>query len=177
MQQTEPPAPRRLISTILHVVVRIEELLLAIMLTVMILLACYQIGLRWFTSGGLAWIDPLLRYMVLWSGLLGAVLATARDGHISLDVTSYLLSDRLKGWLTILTQGFSACVAFFLFRATLLFIRSEIEYGGTTLFNLPSWGWNIIFPIAFGLICFHFSVATLQAVSLVFSKPTEVTPQ
>lgn len=176
MQRTEPLTARRLIQTILYGVVRLEELLLAVMLTVMILLACYQIGLRWFTSGGIAWIDPLLRYLVLWSGLLGAVLATARGEHISLDVVSYLLSERLKTWLSIITQCFSACIAFFLFRATLLFIRSEVEYGGTTLFHLPSWGWNLIFPIAFGLICFHFSIATLQALFQAFSTQADVNP-
>ena len=66
------------------VIIRTEEIILTIFLTSLILLACYQIGLRWFTSGGLFWIDPLLRYLVLWSGLLGAVLATAKNNHISL---------------------------------------------------------------------------------------------
>ena len=76
--ETAPSSSRRILAGI----IKLEEALLSILLTAMIVLACYQIGLRWFTSGGLPWIDPLLRYLVLWSGLLGAVLATAKDNHI-----------------------------------------------------------------------------------------------
>lgn len=168
MPRTEPAPSRTIFQAVLHTVVRLEEILLSVLLTVMIVLACYQIGLRWLTSGGIPWIDPLLRYLVLWSGLLGAVLATARDGHISLDVIGYMLSEKTKLWLGLLTQAFSAIVSFFLFRATLLFIGSEFEYGGNTLFDLPSWVWNLIFPIAFGLICVHFCVGFLQAASRAF---------
>ena len=42
-------------SRILATIIRFEEVLLSVLLTTMILLACYQIGLRWFTSGGLLW--------------------------------------------------------------------------------------------------------------------------
>ena len=172
MQPTEqpPPGDTGIIGRTLQALVRFEEILLSLFLVVMILLACYQIALRWFTAGGLIWIDPLLRYMVLWSGLLGAVLATAKNGHISLDVIGYLLGERTKSAIRVLTCIFSTIVALFLFRATLLFIRSEIEFGGNSLFGLPSWGWNLIFPIAFAMICFHFTVAAVQALMTLFSS-------
>ncbi len=160
---------------VLNGIVRFEEMLLSLLLIVMILLACYQIALRWFTSGGLVWIDPLLRYLVLWGGLLGAVLATARDGHISLDVIGYLLSDRIKDGIRILTYTFSTVVSLFLLRATLLFIQSEIKFGSSGLFGLPSWGWNLIFPIAFTMISFHFGVATLLALIRLFSPDSKIT--
>lgn len=153
---------------------RFEEMLLSLFLVVMILLACYQIALRWFTSGGIIWIDPLLRYLVLWSGLLGAVLATAKEGHISLDVIGYLLSDRVRDGIRVLTCAFSTIVSLFLLRATLLFIGSEIEFGSSGLFGLPSWGWNLIFPIAFAMISFHFGVATLLAIIRLFSPDATV---
>ncbi len=142
----------------LAAVIKIEELLLSLFLSVMILLACYQIGLRWFTSGGLPWIDPLLRYLVLWSGLLGAVLATARDNHIALDAVGYLLHERLKQIVRLLIHLFCVAVSIFLFRATLIFIRSEFEFGGSDLFGLHTGVWYLVFPIAFGLILFHFAI-------------------
>jgi len=150
---TAPSSSRRILAGI----IRLEEVLLSILLTAMIMLACYQIGLRWFTSGGLPWIDPLLRYLVLWSGLLGAVLATAKDNHIALDAIGYLLNRRLKLWVHLLTTVFCVAVSFFLFRATILFIRSEYEFSVTSLFGVDSWLWYLIFPIAFGLILLHFT--------------------
>lgn len=163
---------RRTIVTI----VKIEELVLSVLLTVMILLACYQIALRWFTSGGLLWIDPLLRYLVLWSGLLGATLATARNQHIAMDAVSYLLHRRMKAWLGLLTHCFCVVVSMFLFRATILFIRSEIEFGGSGLFGLATWVWYLIFPIAFGLILLHFTFDTIVRLrKLIFFKQPEKT--
>ncbi len=176
MEQTEHHNTLKVSARqIINFIVRFEEILLSLFLMVMILLACYQIALRWFTSGGLIWIDPLLRYLVLWSGLLGAALATARDGHISLDVIGYLLSDRVKNWVRVVTNSFSTIVAIFLFRATLLFIQSEMEFGGNGLFGLPFWAWNLIFPIAFAMICFHFGVATLRAFITLFSPDLSIT--
>jgi hypothetical protein len=77
--------------------IKLEEWMLSAMLGAMILLACYQIGLRWFTAGGLSWIDPLVRYLVLWSGMMGAVLATARDQHITLDIAGFMVSGTDSG--------------------------------------------------------------------------------
>ena len=160
---------RRTIVTI----VKIEELVLSVFLTVMILLACYQIALRWFTSGGLLWIDPLLRYLVLWSGLLGATMATARNHHIAMDAVGYLLHRRMKAWIGLLTHGFCVVVSIFLFRATIFFIRSEIEFGGSGLFGLPTWVWYLIFPIAFGLILLHFTFDTIVRLRklIIFKQP------
>ena len=162
-----PPLARR----ILNGIIKCEEVLVSLLLTAMILLACYQIGLRWFTSGGLPWIDPLLRYLVLWSGLLGAVLATARDNHIALDAIGYLLQRKLKLWVHLLIDCFCVIVSVFLFRATILFIRSEIEYGGSSLFGLDSWLWFMIFPIAFGMILLHFSIDAVTTVWSLLQGP------
>ena len=162
-----PPHPEnwRLVS----VLARLEEALLTVLLLVMIVLACYQIALRWFTSGGLLWIDPLLRHLVLWGGLLGAVLATAKDNHISMDILSYLVGDRAKRWLKLAINLFSTIVCVFLFRATILFIKSEIAYGGSSLFGWASWVWNLIFPIAFALICLHFLIGAIASFRATFS--------
>jgi TRAP-type C4-dicarboxylate transport system permease small subunit len=164
MGPTEIDTDRAPDNRFLAAVVGAEELLLSLFLSTMILLACYQIGLRWFTSGGLPWIDPLLRYLVLWSGLLGAVLATARDNHIALDAVGYLLHDRLKQGVRLIVHLFCVVVSVFLFRATLIFIKSEFEYGGPDLFGLSTGMWYLIFPIAFGLILAHFSIGTVAEI-------------
>ena len=58
---------------------RAEDALLVILLTAMIVLACTQILLRNFFDSGIVWIDPLLRVMVLWLGLVGATVATRHN--------------------------------------------------------------------------------------------------
>lgn len=130
--------------------------MLCLLLVAMIGLACLQIVLRTFFSSGLLWADPLLRYLVLWSGLLGAVLATSRGKHIALDLAGYLIPDRLLPLVSFAANLFSVVVAGMLTWASVLFLQSEIEFGSPGLFNLPSWLWNSIFPLAFGLITLRY---------------------
>ncbi|MCB2216826.1 TRAP transporter small permease [Desulfofustis glycolicus] len=172
MTSPEPQAATTANLRGVQLLIRLEEAVLAALLTVIIVLACYQISLRWLTQGGLPWIDPLLRYLVLWGGLIGAALATARDNHISMDLVGYLLGDKAKNWLGLLINIFSTVVAAFLVRATLLFIRSEFEYGGSGLLGLPTWVWNLIFPLAFTVICLHFLLNALQSVRILLTGPS-----
>ena len=135
---------------------RFEELVLCLLLGAMILLACLQIALRTFMGGGLLWADPLLRYLVLWSGLLGAALATSRGEHIALDLAGYLLPEKLQPLIQLACHLFSLITAGFLTWAAILFMESEIQYGGPGLMGIPSWGWNAIFPLAFSLIALRY---------------------
>ena len=151
---------------------KLEQTLLTLLLSIMIFLASYQILLRWFTSGGLLWIDPLLRHLVLWTGMLGAAFATSRGSHIAIDAVSYVVSPKVNQWLKIAAHAFSAFVSIFLFRASLLFMGSEMEFGGTSLFGLPSWIWYLIFPIAFGLILVHFTFSVILSCGDAFSAQT-----
>jgi TRAP-type C4-dicarboxylate transport system permease small subunit len=140
---------------------RLEEGFLCLLLITMILLACLQIALRLFFSGGLLWADPLLRALVVWSGMFGAAVATKQGKHISLDIISYLVPAHLRPWLQLAIHLFSALVSAALTWAAVLFVRNEAAFGGTTLLSLPSWAWNLVFPLAFGLITCRFFAAGL----------------
>ncbi len=143
----------------------VEQGLVTLILILIIFLAPLQIGIRWFGSGGLPWIDPLLKYCVLWGGFLGAVLATSRSQHISLDVVDYLIPEKLKPGLKLFTLCFSAIVTALLFQAALLFLKSEMEFGGNSLFGLPFWTWYLVFPLSFGMMSLHFILAALLTAS------------
>ena len=156
---------------ILRTISQIEETLLCLLLTSMILLACVQIFLRFFFSGGIAWADPLLRYMVLWAGLFGAAVATKKGKHISIDIISHLLPDRYNPWLQALLNLFSAGVCSVLTYAAVNFVRDEALYGGRRILEIPSWGLNLVFPIAFGIISLRFLILTFNNLGFVFSHP------
>ena len=130
----------------------IEEAVLCLLLVAMIVLACIQIFLRTAVSGGLLWIDPLLRYLVLWSGLLGAVAATGQGKHIAIDLFGGRLPAAVTPYLDVVVQLFSCLAAAGLTWAGWLFLAGEIESGGQGPLDLPLWAWNAIFPLAFALI-------------------------
>lgn len=145
-------------ASIAQAAARFEEVVLGLLLSSMILLACLQIVLRTFFAGGLLWADPLLRYLVLWSGLLGASMATSRGSHIALDLAGYLIPKWLQPLIQLVCYLFSAITSGFLTWASVLFIRSEMEFGNPGLLAIPSWGWNLIFPLAFLLITLRYLV-------------------
>ncbi len=153
---------------------RFEETILSILLLAMIVLACLQIVLRSFFSSGLLWADPLLRYMVIWSGMLGAALATSCGKHIALDLISYLVPASVQSWITVVTHLFSTTVAGFLTYASYLFIKNEIEFGSSALLSVPSWVWNLIFPLAFAIITLRFLTALLQQIRAIFTSSSHV---
>ena len=139
-------------SSFLSLLKKGEEGFLCLLLTSMIMLACLQIILRSVFSGGLMWAEPLLRYMVLWGGLLGATLATSKGEHISLDLASLIIPEKYLIFVQLCCHLFSSLVAGILCWASILFLREEMLFGAGDLLGIPSWCWNVIFPFAFFLI-------------------------
>jgi TRAP-type C4-dicarboxylate transport system permease small subunit len=156
-------------ALILRVISWTEEAFLCLLLSAMIILACVQIFFRFFFAGGFTWADPLLRYLVLWAGLFGAVVATKSDKHISIDILSHLLPDNLKPWLSAGLNLFSAGVCSILTYAAIKFVRDEALYGGRALLHVPSWALNLVFPIAFGFISLRFLILALSNLGFIFS--------
>ena len=144
--------------------------LLCLLLLTMIALACLQIFLRTFFSGGFLWADPLIRYLVLWSGMTGAVVATREGKHIAIDVITYLAPEAVKTWIRLVINLFSVAVAVVLTRAACIFVRNEAMFGSASLLSVPSWIWNLIFPVAFGMIAFHFLVGLLADLPALFDS-------
>ena len=79
-------------------------------------------------------------------------MATSKGKHITIDILGYLLPSRLKRWVIALNHLFSTCVATLLTWAAILFIISEKEFGPAGLMGVPSYIWNLIFPLSFFLI-------------------------
>ncbi len=157
--------------------VRLEELFLCLLLTAMIGLACVQILLRALCNSGLMWADPLLRHMVLWAGLFGAAAATGHGKHISIDVASFLLPQKVQPWLRVAINLFAAVVCGFLTHAAILFVTEEAAYGGRALLGIPSWVLNLAFPIAFALICVRFLIRAVTGAIAIATDSRPCPPE
>ena len=137
---------------------RIEKFTLTVMLSVMILLAFIQIILRNVFSSGIAWGDPLVRYLVLWVAFIGASLATREGKHITIEVFSRWLSDRGNRFLQAISSLISALVCALLVFAGWTFVSNEAQMGGTTFLQIPLWIPQIIIPVAFAMMTLRFSL-------------------
>lgn len=139
----EPPRPR------LH---RVEDLVLAAALAALVLLAVVQIGLRTLFDSGVLWLDPLLRILVLWIAMLGAMVAARESRHIGLDLASHALPPSLLRATRLLAFGFAAAVAAVVAWHSLRMVMDEFELGSIAVGVLPVWLAQAILPLAFAVI-------------------------
>ena len=98
---------------------------------------------------------------------LGAAMASAKGKHIALDLVTYLVPKRLQPWILLLSHLLSALTTAALVYAAWVFLANEITYGSPALFALPSWVWNLVFPLAFTMIALRYCIALCQDLGTV----------
>jgi TRAP-type C4-dicarboxylate transport system permease small subunit len=145
---------------ILH---RTEDAVLALLLSAMIVLAFAQIVLRNLFDTGLTWSDPLLRALVLWVALLGALAATRSDKHIVIDVLLRPLGERARLPLKIVTRLFTAAVCALVAYHSARFVWFDSEPGVTAFAGVPAWVVSLVIPLSFALIGLRYALLAVQA--------------
>jgi len=151
---------------------RVEQTLLVILLSFMIFTAFLQILLRNAFSTGLTWGDPFVRNLVLWTGFIGATLATREGKHINIDVVSQWMPPLGKTFIKVVIHLFSFSICGLLTYAAMKFIKNEAQIGNVTFLGIPSWIPEIILPIIFGLMAFRFGLRFLKSLSAITKSST-----
>ncbi len=135
---------------------KLEEGLLAALMSVLVLLTAFQILLRALFSVTLPWADPLIRHLVLWTGFLGAMVACRLDKHIRIDALLRLSPPRWSGALEAAGSLFAAGVCVLLVWTAIRFVADERSYGTVSFGDVSTWLLQLIFPLAFGVMAVRF---------------------
>jgi TRAP-type C4-dicarboxylate transport system permease small subunit len=141
---------------------RVEDAFLALLLTVMVVLAPLQILLRNAFDQGISWADPLIRVLVLWVGLMGAVAAARGDRHISIDAVSRTISARARARVGLITSAFTTIVCTLVAWHSGRFVLDEYTYGSQAFSGIPAWILEVVIPVAFGLIAIRYGLRVRQ---------------
>ena len=141
-----------------------EDAVLVILLGAMIVLAVTQIVLRNGFDGGFIWADETLRLMVLWLALAGSVAAARADKHLAINVLARALPPRGQSAARFVTNGFTAFICGLLAWHAARFLQQSIEFEDTLVGGLPAWWFQLVLPVAFGLMCWRYVVFALQDV-------------
>jgi TRAP-type C4-dicarboxylate transport system permease small subunit len=149
---------------------RVEKFLVVAMLSIMILLAFLQIILRNVFSTGISWGDPLVRYLVLWVGFIGASLASKEEKHITIEVFSRWFSGNGSRYLKAIPQLISAFICGLLTFAGWTFVQNEAQMGGTTFLEIPAWIPQVIIPITFALMTLRFGFRAFAKFAMIFGS-------
>ena len=147
---------------------QLENIALVLMLGGMIVLAFGQIVLRELFETGFVWADELLKLMVLWLAMIGAVAASRDDRHIRIDVLSHLLPDVVIRVTRVLVDTFAAAVSAVIAWHAWRYLQLEIEFEDQVLIDTPAWIAHVIVPLAFALVSYRF--ACLAAGRLLSGK-------
>jgi TRAP-type C4-dicarboxylate transport system permease small subunit len=134
----------------------------------MIVLASLQILMRAVLGSGIAWADPLLRVLVLWVGLLGAVTASREGRQITVDVLSRMLSGRARAGVGAVTNLFTAGVAAIVAFHAMRFVASERAFASMAFSEIPAWWLESVIPVAFAAVALRYlGLATVDGLALV----------
>lgn len=143
-------------NKLIRMIDRIEDALLVLILSTMIILAIYQIISRNIFSEGVVWIDPLLRTLVLWVGLSGAIVATRTDNHIRIDIFTRYLPERFLPTVLRIVYLFTLSICLLISWHAARFVYSEYQYGTMAFAGVPSWVTGLIIPLSFAMIALRY---------------------
>lgn len=113
--------------------------------------------------GGLVWVDPLLRHLVLWIGVTGAAVATGRLRHMQMDVIGRLLPIGPRMLVTRITTLVAAGICAALARAAWIYLGEEAGFGGIGLLGIPTWMLTSVLFLGFALMAARFAVRAFDA--------------
>ncbi|AVP98725.1 TRAP transporter small permease [Ahniella affigens] len=146
-----------MIQRVLKILEQIENTAMAVLALVLIFAAAAQVVLRLFDVG-VVWLDPVLRALVMWIAMLGALAATRHDKHINLDALTRLLSGWSLRAARLLTLLFAAAICVVLANASYGLVQLDRESMTPLVNDIPAWWVEVILPVGFGLMALRFAL-------------------
>jgi TRAP-type C4-dicarboxylate transport system permease small subunit len=140
-----------------------EDAVLVIILGGMIVLAAAQIIMRNVFNFGFIWSDEVLRMLVLWIALAGAVAASRADRHINVAVLDRFLPEKVKNLSQTVVHLFTAGVCGVVAWHSVLFVQTSREFGDLLMGGVPAWLPQLILPVGFGLICYRYTLFFIES--------------
>ncbi|UCH54332.1 MAG: TRAP transporter small permease [Pseudomonadota bacterium] len=136
----------------------------------MIGFAVAQIFLRNFFGIGIIWADPLVRVLVLWAGLIGAMVAARLDQHIVISALAKLLPPRWKAASRLLTDGATAIVCLIVAVVSVRFVYSEYQAATVAFAAVPAWVCQLVIPVAFVMLACRYTLFAVERARQMFER-------
>ena len=151
---------------------RVEDSILVGLLLLMITMAVLQIFLRNLFDTGIVWSDVLVRILVLWVGLLGAMVASRQGNHINIDILDRFLPERAKVVVSFVVEVFTAFICTIVAYYSLQFVQMEFADGGMAFAKVPVWLCEAIIPFAFVVIAIRYILLSIINLKKIVKFPS-----
>ena len=134
--------------------VKVESLIAALSLFLLLALSLFQIITRNVFNFGYAEIEIINRNLLIICGAMGAVIATSKLRHIKIDALTAFMDERKISLLRCPLALFSAVVCLLMSYHGGIFVMDEWKYApANERWALP---FTFIYPFGFGLLSLHF---------------------
>lgn len=110
----------------------------------------------------LEWIDILLRHLVLVCGFLGAMLAAKRRKHITIDALSKVMPAKVLPVTESCTSALAAMICVILAISGWNLVEIGLEFPKELMSWADEWMFQLVFPIGFLMLAFHFGVRAFE---------------
>ncbi len=165
----------KLLRSIDKILARVEGWLIVIFLSLMVTLTFFHVILRalythahfkWANVilGQVDWTEPFVRLLVLWITFLGASLLTSDNRHIKIDLMPAILPPQWLPFRELFLSMVCVLISFIMLKASIYYVKIEMEFGGHLFLELPTWVGQLILPIGFSMILFRFFLRGIDQV-------------
>ncbi len=145
----------------INVIHFIEDSFIVLLIIGIVVIALSQIVLRNLFDDGIIWAESLVRVMVLWIAMTGAMIATRKGKHLKIDVLSHFSKKNDLKKIEKINNAFAFVVCLVIFYNSLRYVQTEFEYSVSAVGIIPSWIISMIIPIAFGVMSIRFFIYTI----------------
>ena len=139
---------------------RLEDGLLALLALTLVAIAGAQIALRFFADSGFSWADSLMRTLVLWLAMLGALAASRQNKHLGMDALTHNLPQLGKQLARTLAFLFAAAICVWCTYLAYNLVQLEWQSPSEGAGALPGWLVLLILPVAFAGMAIRFAIHT-----------------
>jgi TRAP-type C4-dicarboxylate transport system permease small subunit len=154
--------PGDTVGRVAGVLRRVEGAVLVALLATMIAVAAFQVVGRNLFDAGLLWGDGLVRVLVLWVTLVGAMIASRGDDHIRMDLLSRVLTERWQRPVRRLTSTFTAVVCAVFAYHSARFVWLDYQDGIMAFAAVPAWVCELIMPVGAGIMALRYLLLTVR---------------
>ncbi len=146
---------------------KLEDGILISLLLLMVFIAVFQIFARNVFDSGIRFGDELIRVLVLWISLMGAMVASRNNGHVNIDLISRYLPVHIKKLSTIFVGFFTSFICGAMSYFSYNFVMMEKADGVIAFADIPIWIFQSIIPVSFAVISIRY---VLISVTTLFSS-------
>jgi TRAP-type C4-dicarboxylate transport system permease small subunit len=148
----------------IRILQKIEDSILISLLLLMVVIAVFQIFARNLFDSGIRFGDELIRVLVLWISLMGAMIASRNNSHVNIDMISRYLPRKILKISTVLVGFFTAFVCAVMSWFSYNFVMME-KLGNVIAFaGIPIWVCQSIIPVSFFIISFRYLLLSFTTI-------------